>query len=224
MGLQLNKVYQGDCVGRLAKIDAGSVDLAFADPPFNIGYEYDEYRDKVGEKKYAEWTCKWMQGCVDVLKPDGSFYVAIGDEFAAQVRLIGRDLGLHLRNWIVWYYTFGQSTTRKFGRSHTHIFYFVRDSREFYFDDKSIRVLSDRQKEYNDRRANAAGKVPDDVWSIMSGPSGVYQWQGDVEAGRRVPLEFRPAGLSAGTHSLVFWTDETPIVWWLKVHDLGAQD
>jgi len=173
----LDKVVCGDCLkvlGRLKK-DRVAVDLVFADPPFNIGYDYDQYRDNVEEQKYAAWTRKWMQACMDVLKPNGSFYVAIGDEFAAHVWMIGRELGLHLRNWIVWYYTFGQSTTRKFARSHTHIFYFVRDSREFYFDDKSIRVLSDRQKEYNDRRANAAGKVPDDVWTQFPRVCGTFR-------------------------------------------------
>ena len=185
----LDKVVCGDCLKVLAKLKKdrvkaaekagvayeGVAELVFADPPFNIGYEYDEYQDNVKEEKYAAWTRKWMQACVDVLKPDGSFYVAIGDDFAAQVRLIGRELGLHLRNWIVWYYTFGQSTTRKFARSHTHIFYFVRDSRKFYFDEKSIRVLSDRQKEYNDRRANAAGKVPDDVWTQFPRVCGTFR-------------------------------------------------
>lgn len=172
-----DNVVCGDCLKVLAraKKDGVAVDLVFADPPFNIGYQYDEYRDNVEEEKYAAWTREWMQACIDVLKPDGSFYVAIGDDFAAQVRLIGRELGLHLRNWIVWYYTFGQSTTRKFARSHTHIFYFVRDSRDFHFDEKSIRVLSDRQKEYNDRRANAAGKVPDDVWTQFPRVCGTFR-------------------------------------------------
>ena len=177
MARWVDKVVCGDCLkvlGRMKKDDV-AVDLVFADPPFNIGYQYDEYQDNVEEAKYAAWTRKWMQACVDVLKPNGSFYVAIGDDFAAQLRLIGRELGLHLRNWIVWYYTFGQSTTRKFARSHTHVFYFVRDSRDFHFDDKSIRVLSDRQKEYNDRRANAAGKVPDDVWTQFPRVCGTFR-------------------------------------------------
>ena len=42
MTLLANKIYQGDCIERLGEVEPGSVDLVFADPPFNIGYEYDE--------------------------------------------------------------------------------------------------------------------------------------------------------------------------------------
>ena len=40
---QLNKINQGDCITLMESLPEGSVDLVFADPPFNIGYEYDEY-------------------------------------------------------------------------------------------------------------------------------------------------------------------------------------
>ena len=40
-----DEILQGDCLKQLTGLPAGSVDLAFADPPFNIGYEYDIYRD-----------------------------------------------------------------------------------------------------------------------------------------------------------------------------------
>jgi SAM-dependent methyltransferase len=123
-----------------------------------------------------------MESCRRVLKPNGSFYVAIGDEFAAEVRTIGRELGLHLRNWIVWYYTFGQSTKAKFARSHTHIFYFVMDSELFTFNDVQLRVPSARHTEYSDKRANPMGKLPDDVWFEFPRVCGTYKerqgWHG----------------------------------------------
>jgi hypothetical protein len=65
------------------------------------------------------------------------------------------------------------------------------------------------------------GQIPLDVWGIMSGtPS--YQWDGNVDGGNRLTLEFLPGGLAAGLHALEFRADETPILWWLKVHDLGT--
>ena len=101
-----------------------------------------------------------------MLKPHGSFYIAIGDEYAAHIKLILEDeLRLTLRNWIIWHYTFGQQTKNKFARSHTHIFYFVKDAKNFVFNDETVRVISDRQKKYSDKRANPAGKMPDDVWN-----------------------------------------------------------
>ena len=75
------------------------------------------------------------------LKPNGSFYLAIGDEFAADLAVIARrQVGFTLRNWIIWHYTFGQQPKNKFARSHTHILYFVKDAKHFTFNPDAVRV------------------------------------------------------------------------------------
>jgi site-specific DNA-methyltransferase (adenine-specific) len=171
----INKIVCGDCIEILSKVRKPFADLIFADPPFNIGYQYDKYYDKVKSKNYIAWTKDWMAACQNILKPHSSFYVAIGDEYAAHVRIIGEELGFVLRNWIVWHYTFGQQTKEKFARSHTHIFYFVADKKNFTFNDYAVRVPSDRQLIYNDRRANSQGKMPDDVWNQYSRVCGTFK-------------------------------------------------
>ncbi len=161
-----DEVRTGDCLRVLAEQPPASVDLAFADPPFNIGYEYDVYNDRQGRTEYLKWTANWLKAVRRVLKPEASFYVAIGDEYAAEMKVLLDGLGLTLRNWIVWHYTFGVSCTRKFNRSHAHIFYYVVDPRRFTFNANSVRVPSARQTTYADRRANPAGKLPDDTWVL----------------------------------------------------------
>ena len=170
-----NKIICGDCIDLLSKVKEPFVDLVFADPPFNIGYQYDHYHDKQKKDKYLHWTRDWMAACVNVLKPTGSFYIAIGDEYAAHVRIIGEELGLHVRNWIIWHYTFGQQTKNKFARSHAHIFYFVKDEKQFTFNEHAVRLPSDRQLIYNDKRANAVGKMPDDVWNTYARVCGTFK-------------------------------------------------
>ncbi|MFC1792037.1 DNA-methyltransferase [Planctomycetota bacterium] len=159
----------------LGKAGEPFVDLIFADPPFNIGYKYDKYYDKVKKKNYIAWTEEWMSVCKKVLKPHGSFYIAIGDDYAANVKLIADELGLIMRNWIIWHYTFGQQMKNKYARSHTHIFYFVNDKTTFTFNDYAVRVPSDRQLIYNDKRANPAGKMPDDVWGEYPRVCGTFK-------------------------------------------------
>jgi DNA modification methylase len=171
----LNKIICGDCIEVLSKVGEPFADLIFADPPFNIGYKYDKYYDKVKKKNYIAWTKDWMSICKKVLKPHGSFYIAIGDEYAANVKLIADELGLFMRNWIIWHYTFGQQTKNKFARAHTHIFYFVNDKKNFTFNDHAVRLPSDRQLIYNDRRANPIGKMPDDVWDEYSRVCGTFK-------------------------------------------------
>jgi site-specific DNA-methyltransferase (adenine-specific) len=171
----IDKIVCGDCIELLRRIKKPFADLIFADPPFNIGYKYDKYYDKVKSKNYIAWTREWMAVCKNVLKPHGSFYIAIGDDYVANVKLIGDELGLTLRNWIIWHYTFGQQTKKKFARAHTHIFYFVADNKDFTFNDYAVRVPSDRQLIYNDKRANLSGKMPDDVWDQYSRVCGTFK-------------------------------------------------
>jgi len=171
----LNKIVCGDCIKLLAKVKQPFADLIFADPPFNIGYKYDKYNDKVKGKNYIAWTRQWLTACKKVLKPSGSFYIAIGDDYAANVKIIADELGLFMRNWIIWHYSFGQQTKNKFARSHTHILYFVNDKKNSTFNDYAVRVPSDRQLIYNDRRAHSAGKLPDDVWSEFPRVCGTFK-------------------------------------------------
>ena len=168
MAIETNQIIQGDCIEILSRDGFPAADLVFADPPFNIGFQYDVYEDKKAYDDYYEWTRRWMRGCRDILTDTGSMWVAIGDDYAAEVRMIGRELGLHLRNWVIWHYTFGQATKAKFARSHTHLFYWTKAAKDFTFNDQAARIPSDRQIEYNDKRASSRGKMPDDVWSEFS--------------------------------------------------------
>lgn len=170
-----NQIICGDCIELLSEVKEPFVDLVFADPPFNIGYQYDHYEDTLEKDKYIHWTRDWMAACVNVLKPTGSFYIAIGAEYAANIRIIGEELGLICRNWIIWHYTFGQHGKTKFSRAHTHIFYFAKDEKACTFNDLAIRLPSDRQLIYNDSRANATGKIPDDVWNTYARVCGTFK-------------------------------------------------
>jgi site-specific DNA-methyltransferase (adenine-specific) len=171
----INQIKCGDCIEILNGVKEPFADLIFADPPFNIGYKYDKYNDKQKKEHYLDWTRKWMAACYDVLKPTGSFYIAIGDAYAANIKVIADELGLFTRNWIIWHYTFGQQTKDKFALSHTHIFYFVKDKKNFTFNDYAVRTPSDRQLIYNDKRANSVGKNPDDVWKCFSRVCGTFK-------------------------------------------------
>jgi DNA modification methylase len=163
-----NRVIQGDCVKLIREVEAGSVDLVFADPPFNIGYEYDVYDDAKQSADYLAWCRQWIEGAYHALKPTGTFWLAIGDEYAAELKLESQKVGFHCRSWVIWYYTFGVNCVNGFSRSHTHLFHFVKDKKSFTFDrpNPQIRVKSARQLVYADNRANPDGRLPDNTWII----------------------------------------------------------
>ena len=169
MAARLDKVHNQDCIAGMKKLDDGVVDLAFADPPFNIGYDYDVYQDKVDSQRYLQWSRDWIAEVARVLKPDGTFWLAIGDEYAAEMKvMMQQEHNLVCRSWVVWYYTFGVNCTRKFNRSHAHLFQMVKDPKSFTFnaEEPAIRVPSARQLVYGDKRANPKGRLPDDTWIL----------------------------------------------------------
>ncbi|MCH8006754.1 MAG: hypothetical protein IH888_11080, partial [Planctomycetes bacterium] len=172
---RLNRIVVGDCLRGLRKLPDGVVDLVFADPPFNIGYQYDAYEDRLPVDEYLEWSRTWMKEVKRVLKPNGTFWLAIGDEHAAELKVLAtRDLGFACRSWVIWYYTFGVHCEAKFSRSHAHLFHFVCDPEDFVFNDDAVRVPSARQLVYADKRANPKGRVPDDTWIIV--PVAATSW------------------------------------------------
>ncbi|MCU0963237.1 MAG: site-specific DNA-methyltransferase [Pirellulaceae bacterium] len=165
--LKVDIVLSQDCVAGMRRIGDEKIDLVFADPPFNIGYEYDVYHDQRDADEFLGWCREWMSEVVRILKPDGTFWLAIGDEFAADLKvLMQRELKLACRSWVVWYYTFGVHCKNKFCRSHAHLFHMVKNPTRFTFNTEAIRVPSARQLVYGDARAHPRGRLPDDTWIL----------------------------------------------------------
>ena len=142
--------------------------LIFTDPPYNIGIDYGNgaKADLLKPDQYMAWVDGWITRAIDCLTPDGSLWVMIGDEYAAEYAVLLKSKGLTIRSWIKWYETFGVNCANKFNRTSRHIFYCVRDSSNFIFNSETVSRPSDRQTKYNDKRANPSGKIWDDVWMI----------------------------------------------------------
>jgi site-specific DNA-methyltransferase (adenine-specific) len=151
----------------MASLAAESVDLVFADPPFNIGFDYDgEYDDARDPIDYSEWSHNWISNAHRVLQPHGALWIAICDEWVAELKIAANTAGFHLRSWVIWYYTFGVNASKKLTRSHAHLLYMVKDPKNFIFNTDEVRQPSARTLVYKDKRANPAGRLPDDTWII----------------------------------------------------------
>ena len=208
-----NKIHRKDCITGMQQLPDGCVDLAFADPPFNIGYDYDEYDDRKAADEYLKWSQQWIAEVVRVLKPDGTFWLAIGDEYAAELKVqMTREHALTCRSWVIWYYTFGVNCKHKFSRSHAHLFYMVKDRERFTFNalDPQVRVPSARQLVYADKRANPQGRLPDDTWIIAPRVEGR---ESRVESQRSEGGDRRsgePGASATGVHHSPLTTHHSP--------------
>jgi site-specific DNA-methyltransferase (adenine-specific) len=146
----------------------GPARLIFTDPPYNIGIDYGdgEQADRLSDAAYMKWVRQWFALCWDCLTDDGSLWVMIGDEYAAEYAVELKATGYTIRSWIKWYETFGVNCSNKFNRTSRHIFYSVKDPASFVFNHQPVTRPSDRQTKYGDSRAAMGGKIWDDVWQI----------------------------------------------------------
>lgn len=161
------EVIVSDCIKTMRDLEPGSVRLIFADPPYNIGIDYgDHHDDAMDPEDYVAWTEVWVSAAVRLLTPDGSLWFLINSEWADVVGGILREAGLHRRSWITWYESFGVNVANNFNRCSRHLFYTVKDPRNFVFNRDAVTRPSDRQLKYDDKRADPGGKTWDDVWGI----------------------------------------------------------
>ncbi len=97
----INTVIQGDALEVLRRIPPESVDLVFADPPYNLDKAYLTYDDEKDREAYLAWCNAWLEEYIRVLKPTGSLYVLNlprwGMHHAAYL-----NRRLYFQNWIVW--------------------------------------------------------------------------------------------------------------------------
>lgn len=166
----INRIIKGDCVEVLKAIPDNSVDMTFADPPFNLQKKYNGYKDSLEFKDYLEWCDLWIKEMVRVTKPTGSifvhnipkwlsFYVTHLNEYA------------NFKHWIAW-----DAPTAPMGKSlqpaHYGILYYVKDAKKTKIFEIRMPHERDRKskylrKDYGGKKSglHPFGPLVSDVWT-----------------------------------------------------------
>jgi len=98
---ELDRVHHADCVSFLDSVPAGSFDLCFADPPYNLAKLYSGYDDAQAEHEYLAWCDRWLTGLARAVKPGGSLFVLNLPKWAMH-HAVTLNRRLDYRQWIVW--------------------------------------------------------------------------------------------------------------------------
>ncbi|EKD28549.1 MAG: hypothetical protein ACD_79C00280G0005 [uncultured bacterium] len=119
------RLYQGDCIDWLASLESSSVDLVFADPPYNIKKaDWDTFES---QEQYIEWSIKWISQASRVLKSTGSLYVCGFSEILADLKHPASKFFKHCR-WLIWHYKNKANLGNDWGRSHESIIHFRKSA------------------------------------------------------------------------------------------------
>lgn len=165
-------IYKGSCFDALRAIPDGTIDLIFADPPYNIGKKFGDFKDSwPSDTKYAEWCYEWLDICIKKLSPVGSIYVMTSTQAMPYIDLWLRER-LTILSRIVWHYdSSGVQAKKYYGSMYEPILFATKDPKRYTFNAAdieveaktgSVRKLIDYRKEvpapYNTK------KVPGNTW------------------------------------------------------------
>ncbi len=130
------KLYNLDVIKFFTSLEAESVDMIFADPPYNIKKaEWDSFQS---QKQYVEWSMLWINEAHRVLKPTGTLFICGFSEILADIKWAASHLFKGCK-WLVWYYRNKANLGNDWGRSHESILHF-RKSKDFTFNMDEIRI------------------------------------------------------------------------------------
>ncbi len=166
----INKILAGDSIELFKKIPDNSIDVTFADPPFNLKKKYSAYNDKLEMQEYVDWCEKWISEMVRVTKPSGSIFVHNIPKWLTYYSSILNKYSI-FKHWISW-----DAPTAPMGKSlqpsHYGILYYVKDIKQtkFYelrYPHKRCRKCGYLLKDYGGKKQllHPFGPLLSDVWT-----------------------------------------------------------
>jgi len=174
-GTDNHKIIHGDALEALRiQVVDNSVDLIFADPPYNIGKNFNGQIEKwATEESYLNWCYEWLTLCIKKLKPNGSFYVMTATQFMPYFDIFLRKK-LNILSRIVWSYdSSGVQAKKYFGSMYEPILYCVKDKNNYTFNSNQILVeaKTGSKRKLIDYRKTVptiynTEKVPGNVWDF----------------------------------------------------------
>jgi len=166
----INQIIQGDCLEIMKTIPDNSIDITFADPPFNLGKKYNGYRDNKEFHAYLGWCKGWIYEMVRITKPTGSIFLHNIPKWLTYYATFLNEIA-YFRHWIAW-----DAPTAPMGKSlqpsHYGILYYVKNPKEakFYeirYPHKRCRKCGYLLKDYGGKKASLHpfGPLISDVWT-----------------------------------------------------------
>jgi len=175
LGTKNYKIIHGDALEVLqTEVADNSVDLIFADPPYNIGKNFNGHLDKWDkDEDYLNWCYEWLDLCIKKLKSNGSFYVMTSTQFMPYFDIHLRNK-LNILSRIVWSYdSSGVQAKKYYGSMYEPILFCTKDKNNYTFNADDILVeakTGSKRKLIDYRKAIPtvynSEKVPGNVWNF----------------------------------------------------------
>lgn len=138
----LGALYRGDCLEVLPQLKTASVDLVFADPPFNLGKFYASgIDDRLPETSYLDWCKRWIDECVRLLKPGGSFFLYNLPKWNLALGAFLNER-LTFRHWVAIEMTYSLPIVGRLYPSHYSLLYYCKGPRPSVFRPDRLPIVT----------------------------------------------------------------------------------
>ena len=180
-------IAHNDTLDFLRTIPNESVRLVVSSPPYNIGKPYE---DKIALDEYLDWQRTVLRECVRILQPDGSLCWEVGNHINSGeifpldfffYQILKEELGLKLRNRMIWYFEHGLHARKRFSGRYEVVLWFTKeDSYVFNLDPVRIPQKYPGKRHYKGPNkgklsGNPLGKNPGDIWQFVSS-----DWENEI--------------------------------------------
>ena len=166
----LNQIIHGDCIEVMQQIPSDSIDVTFADPPFNLKKKYGTYKDEKETEDYLRWCKQWILEMVRITKPSGSIFLHNIPKWLTYYTEFLNEVA-DFRHWIAW-----DAPTAPMGKtlqpSHYGILFYAKNQRKnkFYeirYPHKRCRKCGYLLKDYGGKKKilHPFGPLVSDIWS-----------------------------------------------------------
>lgn len=164
-----------DCIETLREMQEKSVDLIFADPPYNLGKDFGNDSDSWNNRQeYLKWCYTWIDECFRVLKDDGTFYLMNSTQNIPYISIYLQE-HYYIINDIVWSYdSSGVQSKKKYGSLYEPIIMAAKNEKAKYtfnHEDIMVEAKTGAKRGLIDYRKNPpqpynTKKVPGNVWEF----------------------------------------------------------
>lgn len=138
----INKVHNEDCLETMKRIESNSIDLIVADPPYNIGKDYENGSDKQGRVEYLKFIKNQVREYHRVLKPNGTLIIYTGKQYNPYYHIEIEEL-MTIQNNIIWFYdSSGVQAKKKYGGLYEPIIYATKGKKDFCFNLEEAQIES----------------------------------------------------------------------------------
>lgn len=169
---ELGTLYNTDSIELMKSMDDESVNLVFADPPFNLGKKYESHMDdSLTTETYLRWTERWVKEAIRILKPGGSIFIWNLPKWNTYISGM-LEKKLTLRHWIAVDMKYGLPISGKLYPAHYSLLYYIKGSKPAVFNSERIpldvcHTCGHELKDYGGykNKMNPKGVNLSDVWN-----------------------------------------------------------